>query len=270
MAYSRLFIALNQSCDQYARDIRGCVGRCIIEQRNSTGRFVLQVQGLKSNADYRAVILSEDKCADIPKRLYIDGSGKGEIRWNFELKSMGIDFDDIRGAAVLVMDKAPLIGFTKGEYNWQKCLMANDVRAAEADPQKAEVISIIEKLDENIEDIKNIINSKAVTTEDYIFDREHIKPFGDDGIIWVKATLKEMTAIKSLWKYANNPFAVHSCCRYGHILLGRDKDGYWLGLPCKYDKSYNIEARLQGFGSFKSPDNKELRDNDFCYCLLKC
>lgn len=270
MAYSRLFIALNQSCDEYAKDIRGCVGRCIIEQRNGTGRFVLQVQGLNSNADYRVVLLSEDKCADIPKKLYVDGSGKGEIRWNFEPQALGINVDDIRAAAVLVVDKAPLIGFVRGEYNWQKCLMANEVKAAEIDPEKAEVISIIEKLDESLEDIKTIINSDCRDNEACLFDKEHIKPFGDDNITWVKGNIKEMTAIKNLWKYANNPFVVHSCCEYKHILLGKDNNGYWLGLPCKYDKSYAIEAKLQGFKCFKPVGNKELRDDEFCYCLLKC
>lgn len=272
MAYSRLFIALNQSCPDYAKDTRGCVGRCIIEQRNSTGRLVFQVQGLSSEADYRVVLLGEDKCFDIPKRLYLDGGGKGEIRWNFDPQTLEINLEDIRAAAVLVMDKAPLIGFTKGEYNWQKCLMAKEVRAAEADPQKAEVISIIEKLDESIKDIRTIINSSdKKDNQAYVFDKEHIKPFGEDNIAWVKGSLKEMTAVKDLWKYANNPYVVYSCCKYKHILLGKDSDGgCWLALPCKYDKTYALEARLQGFKGFKAVDNGELKDNEFCYCLLKC
>ncbi len=268
MAYSRIFIALNQNCTDYTRDTRGCVGRCIIEQRNGTGRLVLQVQGLSSNTDYRAAILNEDKCSDIPIKLYVDGGGKGEIRWSFDSNSLGMAVEDIRAVVVLVLDKAPLIGFTKGEYNWQKCLMAKEVKAAELDPQKAEVISIIEKLDESIEDIKTII--KSGSSEEYIFNREHIKPFGNDGITWVRGSLKEMAAIKNLWKYANNPYVVQGCCEYKHILLGKDNNGYWLGVPCKYDRSYAIEAKIQGFKGCKALNNKELKENEFCYCLLKC
>lgn len=267
MAYSRLFITLNQYSDEFAKDIRGCVGKCVIELRNGFGRFVLQVQGLNSEVSYRAVILSEDKYADVTKPLYIDGSGRGEIRWSFEPDDIGFSVDDVRAVAVLVKDKAPLIGFTKGEYNWQGCLMAKEIKAAEVKTDEAEIISIIEEFDDNIQEIKNIISTG---TEDYIFSREHLKPFGEDNILWVKASLKEMTAIKNLWKYANNPYVVQSCCEHKHILLGKDSDGYWLGLPCKYDKTYALEAKLQGFKCFKPCENNELKDNELCYCLLKC
>lgn len=273
MAYSRIFIALNQCCSEYAKDIRGCVGKCVIEIRNGFGRLVLQVQGLNSEVQYRAVILSSDNFCDISIPLYIDGSGKGEIRWSFKPMELGFDVNDIRAVAVLVADKAPLIGFTRGEYNWQSCLMAKEVKAAKIDTEKAEVISIIEEFDNNINEIKAILSSDVENNNsnvDYIFSREHIKPFGDDGITWVKASIKEMPAIKDLWKYANNPFVVQCCCEYKHILLGRDNESFWLGLPCKYDKSYTLEAKLQGFKGYKATENNSLKDNEFCYCLLRC
>ncbi len=268
MAYSRIFITLNQCSQEYVRDIRGCVGRCIVELRNGFGRFVLQVQGLKSNENYRVTVLSEDKYADIKFPLYVDGSGKGEIRCSYDQSDMGIKVDDIRAVAVLVKDKAPLIGFTKGEYNWQSCLMAEDVKAAEVDNEKATVISIIEEIDDNIQEIKNIITSTK--GEDYIFSREHIKPFGDDNITWIKGNVKELSAIKDLWKYSNNPYVVQNCCEYKHILLGRDDNHYWLGVPCKYDKAYTLEAKLQGFNCYKPLKDKQLKQNEMCYCLLKC
>ena len=269
MAYSRIFVTLNQCCQDYAKDIRGCVGRCIIELRNGYGRFILQVQGLKSNQPYSVVVLSEDKFADIVSKLYVDGAGKGEIRCTYDQQKTGINVDDIRAVAVLAADKAPLIGFTRGEYNWQRVLMAEPtVQVAKADAQKAAVISIIEEIDDNIQDIKDIIST--VDTEEYIFGREHIKPFGDDNITWVRANIKELSAIKDLWRYANNPYVVQSCCEFKHILLGRDNNGYWLGVPCKYDKAYTLEAKLQGFKKFKPLLNQTLAQNQFCYCLLKC
>lgn len=266
MAYSRLFITLNQYCSDYTKDVRGSVGRCIIENRNGFSRFVLQVQGLKSECEYRVIVLSEDKYVNISDRLYVDGSGKGEIRCNYNQNE--ISLNDIRAVAVLVKDKAPLIGFTKGEYNWQKCLMAKEVKAAEVDTSKATVISIIEEIDDNIQEIKNIISTQS--NEDYIFNKEHIFPFGNDNITWVKGSIKELSIIRNLWKYANNPYVVQSCSEYKHILLGKDNKNYWLGIPCKYDKNYTLEAKLQGFGGYKPLNGNSLKQNEFCYCLLKC
>ena len=48
MAYSRTFITLKQGCNDYVKDIRGCVGRAIVEIRNGRGRLLLQAQGLQS------------------------------------------------------------------------------------------------------------------------------------------------------------------------------------------------------------------------------
>lgn len=265
MAYSRIFITLNQCCKDYAKDIRGCVGKCVIEIRNGFGRFVLQVQGLNSEASYRTVILGSTTYTEVKKPLYIDGSGKGEIRWSFSPEELSFATEDIRAVAVLVMDKAPLIGFTKGEYNWQSALMARDIRVAEAKEAPTEVISIIEEFGDNIKDIKNIIESDNVS---YIFSRENVKPFGEDNIKWVRAELKELSVIKDLWKYINNPYVIHCYCTYKYILIGRENDNYIMALPCKYDKSYVLEAKLQGFKGYKAPAGKELRDNEFCYCIL--
>ena len=268
MAYSRIFITLNQCCDDYTKDIRGCMGRCIIELRNGYGRFILQAQGLDSSVFYRVIVLSKDKYADIPRQLYVDGSGKGEIRCSYNQQEMGINVEDIRAVAVLVKDKAPLVGYTKGEYNWQNLLMAKGVKAAEIDTEKATVISIIEEIDDNIQEIKNIITSSG--NEDYIFNKEHIKPFGNDNITWVRGNIRELSVIRDLWKYANNPYVIKNCNEYGHILIGKDKDCYWLGVPCKYDRNYVLEAKFQGFSNFKPLENTELKQDGFCYCLLKC
>ncbi|MGN1318105.1 MAG: hypothetical protein ACI4VF_03750, partial [Lachnospirales bacterium] len=193
MAYSRIFITLNQYSNEYTKDVRGCIGRCIVELRNNYGRFVLQAQGLNSSVSYRVVVLSQDKYYEIPRPLYVDGSGKGEIRCGYSQGETGINVDDIKAVAVLYNDKAPLVGYTKGEYNWQRLLMANEVKAAKIDTDKATVISIIEEIDDNIQEIKSIISSNS---EDYIFNREHLSPFGNDNINWVKGNIRELSVIK--------------------------------------------------------------------------
>lgn len=284
MSYSRVFIALKQGCQDYAKDIRGSVGRCVIELRNGAGRLLLQAQGLRSDCDYRVCILSRDSYAEVNKPLYVDGTGKGEVKWEFLPKAINIDVSDIKAVAVLVKDKAPLIGFVEGEYNWQRCLMAKNtedtpIKAAVADCEnnadenkddKEKLICIINEIDKDIDEIKKYSKIGTPEGEKALFSRENISPFGQDNISWIKINIKELCLIKSLWKYINNPFVIKGCRDYKHLLLGKSDDNYYLGVPCKYDKNYKLEAMVQGFEEFKTEDNKPLEQEEFCYCILKC
>lgn len=282
MSYSRVFIALKQGCQDYAKDIRGSVGRCIIELRNGSGRLILQAQGLRSDCDYRVCILSRDSYAEVSRPLYVDGSGKGEVKWEFMPNKINMDVSDIKAVAVLVKDKAPLIGFVEGEYNWQRCLMAKSdeepkVQAAcekeETAPKsddKEKLICIINEIDKDIDELKEYSKIGTQEGEDTLFSRECLSPFGDDGICWVKANIKEICLVKPLWKYINNPFVIKGCKDYKHLLLGRDANNYWLGVPSRYDKDYKLEAMAQGFSQFKTEDNMPLKQGEMCYCILKC
>lgn len=84
MAYSRTFITLKQGCNDYVKDIRGCVGRAIVEIRNGRGRLLLQAQGLKSDNDYRVCVLSKDDSVEVDRPLYVNNSGRGEVKWEFK------------------------------------------------------------------------------------------------------------------------------------------------------------------------------------------
>lgn len=288
MSYSRVFIALKQGCQDYAKDIRGSVGRCIIELRNGAGRLILQAQGLRSDCDYRVCILSRDSYAEVSKPLYVDGTGKGEIKWEFLPKMINIDVSDIKAVAVLVRDKAPLIGFVEGEYNWQRCLMAKTtdetfIKAAVADCEeektentsmdtdnKEKLICIINEIDKDIDELKEYSKIGTPEGESNLFSRECVKPFGEDNIYWININIKELCLIKALWKYINNPFVIKGCRDYKHLLLGKSDKNYYLGVPSKYDKEYRLEAMAQGFDEFKTVDNKPLEQGELCYCILKC
>ncbi|MDO4300107.1 MAG: hypothetical protein Q4D26_01810 [Clostridia bacterium] len=290
MAYSRVFIALKQGCQDYAKDIRGSVGRCVIELRNGAGRLILQAQGLRSDCDYRVCILSRESYAEVARPLYVDGTGKGEVKWEFSPNEIGLEVSDIKAVAVLVKDKAPLIGFVEGEYNWQRCLMAKNmedtsIKAAVADSgaestetesegeninEKEKLICIISELDKDIDEIKEYSRIGTADGEKYLFSRENVNPFGDDGINWIKANIKELCLVKSLWKYINNPFVIKGCRDYKHLLIGKNGDIYLLGVPGKYDKEYRLEAMAQGFNEFKSVDKRPPEQGNFCYYILKC
>lgn len=304
MAYSRVFIALKQGCQEYAKDVRGSVGRCVIELRNGAGRLILQAQGLRSDCDYRVCILTRDSYGEVSKPLYVDGSGKGEIRWEFSPKDIGIEVSDIKAVAVLVKDKAPLIGFVEGEYNWQSCLMAKNtyepvksenesakVEAAVAEEtadnentsvndknteskentdEKEKLIYIINEFDKDVDEIQKYSKIGTAEGEKYLFTREKIKPFGDDDTEWVKVNVKELCLVKALWKYINNPFVIKGCRDHNHLLLGKTDKKYLLGVPCKYEREYKLEAMAQGFSECKAIDNKEPEQGELCYYILKC
>ena len=281
MAYSRTFITLKQGCNDYVKDIRGCVGRAIVEIRNGRGRLLLQAQGLKSDNDYRVCVLSKDDSVEVDRPLYVNNSGRGEVKWEF--KPDGV-LSDIRALAVLVKDKAPLIGFVKEEYNWQQCLMAKPESHKQPETImaiKPEIIDVEEINQEDKEKIVQLVNEfsdsideiQAITVSantDYIFSRNEVKPFGDDNIKWVKVNIREICAVKDLWKYCNNPFVIKGCREYKHLLLGKDDKNYWMGVPCKYDPSYKLEAQIQGFKECKPMNGGELKAGESCYCLLKC
>ncbi len=298
MAYSRVFVALKQGCGDYARDVRGAVGRCVIELRNGAGRLLLQAQGLRSDSDYRVCLLSSNSYAEVSKPLYVDGSGKGEIKWEFSPKSIGIDVSEIKAVAVLVKDKAPLIGFVDGEYNWQSCLMAENtknadlkaageaavnVKAAAADEitegraesdgtesiDREKLICIINELDKDIDEINRYSKIGTADGENYLFSREKESPFGNDGIEWIKINIKELCLLKAFWKYINNPFVIKGCRDYGHLLAGRDGKSYWLGVPGKYDREYKPEAMVQGFNECKCAENKKIEQGEPCYYLTR-
>lgn len=280
MSYSRLFIALNQGCEDYAKDVRGSVGRCIIELRNSSGRLYLQAQGLKSDCDYRVCLLTLNSYEEVTRPLYVDGSGKGELKWEFTPSELSINIADVKAVAVLVKDKAPLIGFTEGEYNWQRCLVADRSAVAEIaaanvvehdddSEDKEKLICIINEIDKEIDDLKHYSAIGTKEAEEALFSRKSFKPFGDDNINWIKANLKELCIVKALWKYINNPFVIKGCRDYRHIILGRENDVYYLGVPSIFDKDYKLEAMAQGFSQFKSADGRPLEQGAMCYCILK-
>lgn len=289
MAYSRIFVTLAQGCSDYAKDVRGSAGRGILDIRNGRGRLLLQVQGLKPDRDYRVCLLGDKTCYEVPQRLGVNASGRGELKYELDDAQ---SLPEVKAMAVLVRDKAPLIGFVKENYNWQKCLMAEN---SDEKPQQAVIaVESISKDTENISDkdkenLKSIISGlekaaieaaaelnknsdgdKDSSEGGYIAVHNAVKPFGEDNIVWTKASLREIGAIKPLWKYANNPFVISGCRQYKHILLGNDNGRYILGVPCDYEPSYKLEAQLQGFSGFRPVEGKELKKGEQCYCILEC
>ncbi len=295
MAYSRIFIALKKGCEGYEKDVREPAGRSIIEVRNGAGRITLQVQGLKSDCDYRVCMLTDRSYAQVEPHLYIGGLGRGEIRWNFDPENLGINVADVKAVAVLSGDKAPLIGFTEGEYNWQKCLMhiqdknlgnsaennaddtdeshRSDVEAVSYDDgecDKEKLIHIINEFEKDVDEINKYAAADMPDSVKYIFERDSVMPFEEDERQWVYVNIRELSAVRGLWKFMNDPFVIKGYYDYRHLILGRKGNEYYLGVPCKYESEYKTDAYAQAFNECKGAGSGEPVRGKLCYYIHKC
>ena len=60
------------------------------------------------------------------------------------------------------------------------------------------------------------------------------------------------TLPRRFWPLANNSFLLHGCHNYHHLLLIKEKDHLWLGVPGLYDPREAHMANLFGFPQFTS------------------
>lgn len=68
-----------------------------------------------------------------------------------------------------------------------------------------------------------------------------------------KITHAEISTLpRRFWPLANNSFLLHGCHNYHHLLLIKEKDHLWLGVPGLYDPKEAQVANLFGFPQFTS------------------
>ncbi len=60
------------------------------------------------------------------------------------------------------------------------------------------------------------------------------------------------------WYLANNSFLLHGCHNYGHLILIKEKDRYWLGVPGIYDPKEARAAEMFGFPKFTDSYNDQI------------
>lgn len=97
------------------------------------------------------------------------------------------------------------------------------------------------------------------------------EPFFDDDIHQcVQLSLKDLPDLKNYsFHIACNPFMVHGCRSYGHILLGRFRDHspeeYAVAVPGIYDENEQFLAGMFGFPDFKAARSSTMRAGQFGY-----
>lgn len=226
-------------------------------QRNEEKSAEKSVEKSSENtAEKTAVKTGEKAAANTAEKTAVKADEKSVDKWDKEYKADSCE-------------KAE-----KSEKSEKPCNLAAEVIDLGSNKDLSEqdgrekIKSIILSFDKKVDEIKEL---GSRTNEDCIFSCSYaLTPFGDDGILWVRAGLRELSAIKSLWKYYNNPFVVHNCRRYKHLLLGKGDGFYMLAVPCQYKADYKTEARLQGFSGYKPVKGGSLKENEYCYCILKC
>ena len=68
-----------------------------------------------------------------------------------------------------------------------------------------------------------------------------------------KITHAEISTLpRRFWPLANNSFLLHGCHNYHHLLLIKEKDHLWLGVPGLYDPREAHRANVFGFPQFTS------------------
>lgn len=68
-----------------------------------------------------------------------------------------------------------------------------------------------------------------------------------------KITHAEISTLpRRFWPLANNSFLLHGCHNYHHLLLIKEKDHLWVGVPGLYDPREAHMANLFGFPQFTS------------------
>lgn len=68
-----------------------------------------------------------------------------------------------------------------------------------------------------------------------------------------KITHAEISTLpRRFWPLSNNSFLLHGCHNYHHLLLVKEKDHLWLGVPGLYDPKEAQVANLFGFPQFTS------------------
>ena len=68
-----------------------------------------------------------------------------------------------------------------------------------------------------------------------------------------KITHAEISTLpRRFWPLANNSFLLHGCHNYHHLLLIKEEDHLWLGVPGLYDPREAHMANLFGFPQFTS------------------
>ena len=94
---------------------------------------------------------------------------------------------------------------------------------------------------------------------------EQLHPYGDERVC-VKLEPKDFVILQEKYQHlVNNSFLLHGFYNYRYVILGKERDGYYLGAFYEREK---MVAQMFGFEAFECP-NGEVKTGEFGYYLRR-
>lgn len=98
------------------------------------------------------------------------------------------------------------------------------------------------------------------------YDRIH--PYGDERV-YVKLEPKDFLILSSKYQHlVNNSFLLHGFYNYRHVILGKEKETYYLGVPGVFYEREKMVALMFGFEAFECASG-EPKAGEFGYYLRR-
>ena len=111
-------------------------------------------------------------------------------------------------------------------------------------------------------------NLKEDKWEQILDTYEKIHPYGDERV-YVKLEPKDFVILQSKYQYlVNNSFLLHGFYNYRYIILGKERDDYYLGVPGVFYEREKMVALMFGFEAFECPGGN-VKAGEFGYYLRK-
>ncbi len=97
---------------------------------------------------------------------------------------------------------------------------------------------------------------------------DNIHPYGD-GRVYVKLNPKDFIILSGKYQHlVNNSFLLHGFYNYRHIILGKEGETYYLGVPGVFYEREKMVALMFGFEAFEC-ERGESKPGEFGYYLRK-
>ena len=97
---------------------------------------------------------------------------------------------------------------------------------------------------------------------------DNIHPYGDERA-YVKLELKDFIILSGKYQHlVNNSFLLHGFYNYRHIILGKEGEVYYLGVPGVFYEREKMVALMFGFEAFEC-ESGESKAGEFGYYLRK-
>lgn len=97
---------------------------------------------------------------------------------------------------------------------------------------------------------------------------DNIHPYGDERV-YVKLAPKDFIILSGKYQHlVNNSFLLHGFYNYRHVILGKEGDVYYLGVPGVFYEREKMVALMFGFEAFEC-ESGESKAGEFGYYLRK-